>query len=291
VSNSQSPGRGTVADTVPRLRSSGARRFVVACLLFIFLGFLALGTWQIQRLFWKLDLIARVDQRVHADPVAAPGPSAWSQVRAASHEYLHVRVTGVYLYAQTVRVQAATVLGSGFWLLTPLRSEDGHFYLINRGYVTGAMPDVQAQAAVAGQPVSVVGLLRISEPGGGFLRHNDAAAERWFSRDVEAIAAAHKLDPSRVAPYFIDAQANSGVVSGNQGQESQMLADGVPVPGLTVITFHNSHLVYAFTWYALALMMAGACFWVVRDDRRSRLRRSPLVADSFDQDTEDGKQG
>jgi surfeit locus 1 family protein len=37
-----------------------------------------------------------------------------------------------------------------------------------------------------------------------------------------------------------------------------------PVGGLTVITFHNSHLVYAITWYALALMVAGAWWWSVR---------------------------
>lgn len=290
MSNSHTLGRGT-AEAVPRLRSSGARRFIVACLVFIFFGFLALGSWQIQRLFWKLDLIERVNARVHADPVAVPGLSAWPQVRADSHEYLHVRVSGVYLYAHTVKVQAATVLGSGFWLLTPLRSVDGAVYLVNRGFVTGTVPDVQAQSASAGQPVSITGLLRISEPGGGFLRHNDAAAERWFSRDVNAIAAAQQLDPAHVAPYFIDAEASSTAASGNVQQTSQMLADGVPVPGLTVIAFHNSHLVYAFTWYALALMMAGACFWVVRDDRRSRLRRASPAADSFDQDAKDGKQG
>jgi surfeit locus 1 family protein len=31
-----------------------------------------------------------------------------------------------------------------------------------------------------------------------------------------------------------------------------------PTPGLTVIHFHNSHLVYAITWYTLALMTAIA---------------------------------
>jgi surfeit locus 1 family protein len=46
-----------------------------------------------------------------------------------------------------------------------------------------------------------------------------------------------------------------------------------PVGGLTVISFHNNHLVYAVTWYGLALMVAGACLWVVRDERR-RTRRA-----------------
>jgi len=43
----------------------------------------------------------------------------------------------------------------------------------------------------------------------------------------------------------------------------------VPVGGLTVITFHNSHLVYAITWYTLALMVAGAIWLGIRDETRA----------------------
>ncbi len=39
----------------------------------------ALGVWQLERRVWKLDLLEKVDQRVHAAPVPAPGPSAWSR--------------------------------------------------------------------------------------------------------------------------------------------------------------------------------------------------------------------
>ena len=58
---------------------------------------------------------------------------------------------------------------------------------------------------------------------------------------------------ANVAPYFIDA---------GKGQDPQ----GAPeraVGGLTVISFTNNHVVYALTWYALALM-AGAAWWWVR---------------------------
>jgi surfeit locus 1 family protein len=43
-----------------------------------------------------------------------------------------------------------------------------------------------------------------------------------------------------------------------------------PVGGLTVISFPNNHLVYALTWYALAVMMVAALVWVIRDERRAR---------------------
>jgi surfeit locus 1 family protein len=37
-----------------------------------------------------------------------------------------------------------------------------------------------------------------------------------------------------------------------------------------VIAFHNNHLVYAITWYTLALMVAGGAWLAVREERRAR---------------------
>jgi surfeit locus 1 family protein len=88
--------------------------------------------------------------------------------------------------------------------------------------------------------VTVTGLLRASEPGGGFLRANDPADGRWYSRDVAAIAEAEGVGP--VAPYFIDAGATPN-------------PRGLPVGGLTVVSFRNTHLAYALTWFALAALV------------------------------------
>jgi surfeit locus 1 family protein len=93
----------------------------------------------------------------------------------------------------------------------------------------------------------VTGLLRMSEPGGAFLRANDPVADRWFSRDVAAIAATRGLP--QTAPYFIDAERSPGKT-------------GLPVPGLTVRSFSNNHLVYAITWSILALMAAAGALFV-----------------------------
>ena len=46
-------------------------------------------------------------------------------------------------------------------------------------------------------------------------------------------------------------------------------ARAAPVAGLTVIAFHNSHLVYAITWYTLALMVAGAIWLWIRNETRA----------------------
>jgi surfeit locus 1 family protein len=233
-------------------------RFYVTTIFFAlsFCVLFALGTWQVERRTWKLDLIQRVDQRVHAEPVAAPAPAQWAHVNTANDEYRHVQVSGHYLHQSATLVQASTVLGTGHWVLTPLRQDDGSIILINRGFI----PEHQTLADQGiGPPVTVSGLLRISEPGGSALRKNDPANAHWYSRDVQAIATARGLE--RVAPYFIDADAALAPV------------DGEPVGGLTVVSFYNHHLVYIFTWYTLALMAAGAIAYLVYSERR--LKREP----------------
>src|SRR5262249_39573753 len=42
-----------------------------------------------------------------------------------------------------------------------------------------------------------------------------------------------------------------------------------PVAGLTVIHFRNTHMVYAITWYTLALMVASAIWLGIRNDKRA----------------------
>ena len=238
----------------------GARRIAVAAVAFaLFAGFAALGTWQVQRRAWKLALIERVEQRIRNAPVDAPGPPAWPMVGAAADEYRRVRVHGSFVHGVDTFVQAATERGAGFWVLTPLQRADGSMVLVNRGFVPPAVRASPANLAHAEGAISVTGLLRISEPGGGFLRRNDAAANRWYSRDVQAIAAARGL--VRVAPYFIDADADA-----DAAPPTPTASGTAPVGGLTIVAFHNSHLVYAITWFTLALMAVAGGWRFMREE-------------------------
>jgi surfeit locus 1 family protein len=227
--------------------------WLLAAALILMIGLASLGTWQVQRLAWKKDLIARVQARVHAVPALPPPASEWPAIQTdpLGYEYRRLQLQGRYLHSAEVRVQALTEHGAGHWVLTPLQQADGTLVLVNRGF---AGPDQRDPAAPEAQKVDdnvvVNGLLRLSEPGGGFLRHNDASAGRWHSRDVAAIATAQGLETRQVAPFFVDAEA------GPPGQW--------PIGGLTVLKFPNSHLVYAFTWYALALMVLAAAVQLLR---------------------------
>ncbi|MDF4004409.1 SURF1 family protein [Luteibacter sp. PPL552] len=256
--------RDTDATTTPR-----PPRGVVVLGLLTLLGvalfavFVALGTWQVHRRAWKHALIARVDARVHAAAVDAPGRDAWPSIDAANDEYRRVRVSGTFVPTKSVRVRASTELGLGSWLMTPLRRPNGEVVIVNRGFVSPTWCAGKADCAVGpGGEVTVTGLLRISEPKGAFLQDNEPAAGRWFSRDVAAIAKTEGV--SDAAPYFVDADAAS---SPSQGDGSEG-----PVGGLTVISFPDNHLQYAITWYALAAMTLLGGWIVWRDERRKRGR-------------------
>ncbi|WP_394537307.1 SURF1 family protein [Lysobacter enzymogenes] len=252
-----------MATSVKPPRSSFVLGLIGAVFLALFAGLIALGAWQLQRRGWKHDLIQRVDSRVHAPPAAAPGPAEWPAVSAARDEYRHVRLRGRWLPGADTRVQAVTDLGPGFWLLSPLRTDAGFTVLVNRGYVPDARTAAAAAAVAPTGDIEVAGLLRLSEPGGGFLRQNQPAQDRWFSRDVAAIAAARGLDGA-VAPYFVDAERGAPLPG------DLRTAPQWPVGGLTVIKFPDNHLQYALTWFALALMVLWAGWRVWREEARRR---------------------
>ncbi|MFV8817046.1 SURF1 family protein [Haliea sp. E17] len=247
-----------MADTTTASKGSQRGPFLHVLLavlgLAAFAGFVALGVWQMERRVWKLELIDAVNQRATAAAVSAPGMPDWAQVSRDRDEYRHVSASGEFLSEGDIRVATASELGTGYWIMTPLRRADGSLVFINRGFVEQG----QAPTPVPAGQVEVAGLLRMGEPGGGVLRDNQPGAGRWYSRDVVAMASQYGLAP--VAPYFIDAQANAPGSPGGTG----------PVGGLTVITFHNNHLVYALTWFALAALVVIAAWIVWREPAGKR---------------------
>jgi surfeit locus 1 family protein len=248
-------GRSRIdAEAEERCKPASPLKLAILCVVAILsvTALTALGVWQVQRLGWKLDLIARVNQRVAAAPVPAPGPASWSRINAADDAYRHVSVRGRFGNGCDTLVRAVTELGGGYWVLAPFQVADGFTVLVNRGFVPSESAKREA-CAIARPPgaTMLTGLLRISEPGGGFLRHNDSAGDRWYSRDVAAIAAARGIEGA--APYFIDAEASADRAA-------------LPVEGLTVIAFPNNHLVYALTWFGLAIMAAGWSLYAARQE-------------------------
>ncbi|MFT3761636.1 MAG: SURF1 family protein [Pseudoxanthomonas sp.] len=239
-------------DTAPP-HSRLAKAIVLTSLALACIGFCALGVWQVKRLAWKLDLIERVESRIHAAAVPAPTPADWNQVSAARDEYRRVCVGGHFLEGRDTRVDALTERGAGDWILSPLQAQGGYVVMVNRGFVPKGSEYAASPYNRPDNSRIVCGLLRISEPKGRILRPNQPETDRWFSRDVAAIAARRGL--TNVAPYFIDADLDPAAAQWPRG-------------GMTVVSFRNNHLQYALTWFALALLAAFATWRFAREDRK-----------------------
>ena len=206
--------------------------------------FVKLGNWQMRRLSQKLDLIEAVDTRAFGAPVSLP-----EKFDPAQHEYLRVAVSGTVQPDEAVLVKAVTELGPGHWVMMPMTTQQGVLW-VNRGFV----PPDQKQPKQWSQPeTSVSGLLRATQSGGTALESNMPDIDRWVSRDTAAMAQARGLGD--VLPYFLDA-------------DHAAAPEAWPRGGLTIISFRNSHLSYALTWYAMAVLFAAALVYVIYSSRR-----------------------
>ncbi|WP_408589775.1 SURF1 family protein [Novosphingobium sp.] len=227
-------------------RALPARRasLPIALLALLVPVFVALGMWQVQRLAWKEALIARVDAATQAAPLPVSRLPSGSLDALA---YRRVTLQGRFDPAGTTLVTGTSALGSGYWVLVPLRTEQGRAYFVNRGFVPvgSKVADQRRRVGLNQGQVTVIGLLRLTEPHGTLLRANRPALDRWYARDIAAIAAKRgvQADPR----LFIDAQ----------GLAPPSSDPAEPVPGLTVIAFPNNHLGYALTWFTMALLCAG----------------------------------
>ncbi|KEG21339.1 SURF1 family protein [Bartonella bacilliformis] len=230
--------------------------------VFFFLVFSALGIWQVQRLNWKTNLIAHVNQRTHLPPVAAPRQDQWANVTFNKDEYRPVILTGKFLTDKNILVTAVSQNTTGYWVLTPLQTADNTLTFVNRGFIPmNARQQFDHQKlpqnndftpdslALSNEQTTVIGFLRMSEKGGFFPRKNNPDRNLWYTRQLPAMA--QKLDLSHVAPYFIDATQKIA----SQGN--------LPIVGLTVIHFYNNHLIYAITWFTLAIGTLGIPFFLL----------------------------
>jgi surfeit locus 1 family protein len=228
---------------------------------------IGLGLWQLERLAWKEALIGEVSARVGAPPVEAPPEADWGKLVSSDYEYRHVRVSGTYAFAHQVLVFRALdnprgkFDGPGYLVMTPLRLADGAVILVNRGFVPQDQKERFAtQSGESAGLVAVTGLMRASEPRTWFTPADNPARGEWFTRDPAEIAAALKLE--RAAPFTIDADATGG-----PGE--------LPQGGETILAFPNNHLGYAFTWFGMALALAGVygayAFTRLREERQTHV--------------------
>jgi len=217
---------------------------------------LALGSWQIERLYWKRELIEQRQAAVSAAPV-----TVLSLTDANEMEFRHVSDDGIFLHDKEIFIGATSEVGrQGYQILTPLLEPGGRMVFVNRGFIPAELKDPARRPAgqLAGT-VRVQGLLRLPPAGrpAWFLPDNRPDLNYWFWVDLPAMSAADKLEPDRVASFYIDADA-----SPNPG--------GWPKGGVTRLALPNDHLQYAITWFSLAVALMVIYFLFHRRDAGTR---------------------
>ncbi len=202
------------------------------------LAMLGLGTWQVERLEWKRELIASRTAHVTAPPIALPEAGA----DGAELEFHRVRLTGAFLHDREMYLGARSLNGNvGYHVVTPLERNDGSHVLVDRGWVPleRKAPETRPLGQLQGQ-VTVEGVIRTGGRKGRFVPDNVPEENFWFYVDVAAMAAHAGL--GALPPFYVEAVAAD-------------VPGGLPIGGQARINIPNDHLEYAITWYALALAL------------------------------------
>ncbi|WP_443216539.1 SURF1 family protein [Rhodophyticola sp. CCM32] len=196
----------------------------------------ALGVWQVQRLAWKEAVLADIDARIMAAPMAIP-----DQPDSQADRYLPVEAEGV-IGDTFIRVLVSQRrIGAGYRVISPFET-GGRVVLLDRGFI----PVAEDLPAAPEGRVTVIGNLHWPDEVTGATPVPDLEENIWFARDVPALAEA-----LGTAPILIIARN----VSETEGVLTPLPVDTSGIP--------NDHLSYAITWFSLALIWLGMTLYLL----------------------------
>lgn len=194
----------------------------------------SLGNWQVRRLAWKEAILAEVDARLAAAPVALPdAPNAEEDL------FLSVEVSGQMGEREIHVLSSSPATGPGYRVITSLELPDGRRIMIDRGIVPEAYKDAPRPPDNGPLYGNLYWLQQdIVEPEPNLERNI------WFTRDPVKLAAALNTEPVLV------------VLS------HTTLSTG-PIPTAIGNNIPNKHLGYAVTWYLFALVWLGMTLYLL----------------------------
>lgn len=204
----------------------------------------ALGVWQVQRLSWKQGVLAEIDARVNAEPVALP-----ASPDPQADRFLAVTATGTIPPGEIRVLVSRKMVGAGYRIIAPFVTDAGRRILIDRGFV----PVAEGAAARVTGHMRIVGNLHWPDEIDAFTPDPDRGANIWFARDVAMLAGELGTEPVLVVAR---SRTDPGV--------TPLPVDTAGIP--------NDHLAYAVTWFGLALVwgaMTGYFLWRSRARNRS----------------------
>jgi surfeit locus 1 family protein len=218
----------------------------------------ALGLWQLERLEWKRALLADLSRAIATDSPALDLTEAVALAsQDPSRDFLRVIIQGTFDH-RLERYLFSTRGGEPGWqIITPLATSGGRLVLIDRGFVPDAYKDPRKRPdSLVPGTVTITGLLRKNQEQGVFTPDNRPAQNQWYWPDVPALFASLGDSAGHIQePFLVQALPTPG---------QPVLPRAVP-PDLAAIP--NNHLGYAFTWFALAIVLAVMTALLIRRTR------------------------
>ena len=206
-----------------------------------------LGSWQVQRLIWKQDLLARIDAQITAAPVTLQ-----RALKPEFRRYAPVTVAGQFSTGHIRMLASRKSTGPVHRIIRPFVTEGYGTVLVD----TGWQRDWANVREVTPNRITIIGNLDNPIEADGFTPAPDLDANLWFARDVPAMAVA--LDAQPVLIVLRDAsETDLGV--------TPWPVDTAGIP--------NDHLQYAITWFSLAAIWLIMTLYFIRPSRRNTARK------------------
>ena len=211
-----------------------------------FIILLVLGTWQVQRLGWKSDLISEYNNNFEKQPVTIDEVLKDS----LNYKFRKVLVKGEFDNDKEIQLIGKTYEGNaGYHIITPFFLENNKIIYINRGWVPKKYIKKESRdfSLISGE-TEIIGLIRMPQKKGYFVPENDGENGFWFTIIPNQIFKFIKTNSNFVIKdYYIDALRLEEKITLPIG------VDGKP-------NLRNQHLSYAITWYGLALSLLFVYF-------------------------------
>ncbi|KAF2648674.1 SURF-family protein Shy1 [Lophiostoma macrostomum CBS 122681] len=217
-----------------------------------------LGCWQVQRLGWKADLVARFEDRLTFPPLELPlriDPNA-----IKDFDYRKVWAKGVLRHDQEMLIGPRIMDGeNGYNVVTPLErtDENGNVskILCSRGWIKEDTKATWFRKKHGGLPegeVVIEGLLREPPKKNMFTPANHPDKGEWLFPDVDQMAE----HTGSQAVWVEETMTPDMLVSYEREPK------GIPIGRAATVNLRNNHTQYIFTWYALSLA-TSVMFWMV----------------------------
>ena len=196
--------------------------------IFFITIFCALGTWQIYRLQWKLELISEITSGLNSSPI--------EYSKSLKKNYQRVNSIGKFDFDKQIYLYSLNDSGKpGYDVITPFRTNKNENVLINRGWIIKELKDNPSINFETTNEKKIVGLLRKIYKPNIFKPENDLKNNIWFSINLEDLKEATGEQFNEFVIFLEDNQVR------------------IPLPKKISVDVPNNHLKYAITWYAIAV--------------------------------------